>query len=234
MTNRNKIYFGKQTQQAIIDYNNETDIRIRNRLYMEHIYPAFLKLAENIIFTFKFSYFNDSWSDVKNDVVSHMTIKLPYFKPEKGKAYSYFSVIAKYYLIAINNRNWKKQKTHTPIIDDIHGNISSNGNGDSDFIHYVIEYFESNIDDLFRFDRDKNIAYAIVELMRRSNSLESLHKKVLYIYVREITNVKQVKISAVVKVMKHQYKKFAKEYYNTGKLLQNEYKQTNSIEEKIE
>ena len=55
---KSKIYFGMPTQEAIIRYNNTTNTVIKNKIYREYIAAAFDKLAENLIHTFKFYYFD--------------------------------------------------------------------------------------------------------------------------------------------------------------------------------
>ena len=55
---KSKIYFGTPVQEAIIRYNASNNNVIRNRIYSEHIHKAFDKLAENLIHTFKFYYFD--------------------------------------------------------------------------------------------------------------------------------------------------------------------------------
>ena len=55
---KSKVYFGKDVQDAIIRYNLSEDFDIKNKIYQNEIHKAFDKLAENIINTFKFMYFN--------------------------------------------------------------------------------------------------------------------------------------------------------------------------------
>lgn len=65
-----RYYFTDDTEQAIIRHNNETRPKMRERIYNEHIRQPFEKLAENIIHTFKFYYFDVPSEDVKHEVVS--------------------------------------------------------------------------------------------------------------------------------------------------------------------
>ncbi len=55
---KSKIYFGTPVHDAIVRYNHSSSPSERNTIYTEEIHAAFLKLAENIINTFKFSYFD--------------------------------------------------------------------------------------------------------------------------------------------------------------------------------
>ena len=69
-------------------------------------------MAENLIHTFKFYYFDYPLEEVKHEVVSFMVMQMPKYQPDKGRAFSYFSVVGKNYLILNNNNNYKKMKSH--------------------------------------------------------------------------------------------------------------------------
>ena len=105
-----RYYFHQGTEDAIIRHNKETRPHIRERIYNEHIRVPFEKLAENIIHTFKFYYFDVPSVDVMHEVVSFLYMNMHKFTEGKGKAFSYFSIVAKNYLILHNNNNYKKLK----------------------------------------------------------------------------------------------------------------------------
>ena len=48
------MYFGQKTEDAIVKYNHSEDTYFRHKIYTEEIHAAFMKLAENIINTYKF------------------------------------------------------------------------------------------------------------------------------------------------------------------------------------
>ena len=116
---KKKLYFGQEVQDAIVRYNaldGQKESTKRNKIYGEEIHKAFDKLAENIINTFKFTYFDYGFTDIKNEVVAFMVINMHKYDHTKGsKAFSYFSVVAKNYLILHNNNNYKKLKSHNGI-----------------------------------------------------------------------------------------------------------------------
>ena len=107
---KSKNYFDTCTENAIVRYNSESNIAVRNKIYEEEIEYPLMKLAENMLNTFKFPYIRGSFKDRKHDVVCHLLINLNKYSQEKGKAYSYFSVAAKNYLIINNDANFKKMK----------------------------------------------------------------------------------------------------------------------------
>ena len=104
---KSKIYFGTPVQNAVIRYNECDNPAIKNKIYKEHIQFAFNKLAENLIHTFKFYYFDYPLDEVKHEVVAFLVMQMPKYQPDKGRAFSYFSVVGKNWLILHNNNNYK-------------------------------------------------------------------------------------------------------------------------------
>ena len=110
-----RMYFTHDTELAIGEYLASNNEAIRNKIFNERINYSFYKLAENLIHTFKFYYTEvDDLEDLKHEVVCFLLEKLHYFDPTKGsKAFSYFSIVGKNYLILYNNTNYKKKKITT-------------------------------------------------------------------------------------------------------------------------
>ena len=219
---KRKVYFGQEVQDAIVEYNSSEDNSVRNKIYGKKIHPAFDKLAENIINTFKFTYFDDPFVDVKHEVVAFMVMNIHKYDHTKGsKAFSYFSVVAKNYLILHNNNNYKKLKTHDELsVLDTSKNKKPFDNVDMKHLtEEVIEYFEINLPTMFKKQRDIKIAYSIIELMKRIDDIENFNKKSLYILIREMADVNTSHITSVVNVMKKYYKKILNEYYLNGSVI---------------
>ena len=105
-----KVYFTEDTEKAIIAYNKSDDPDTREQLFRSKIQGPLDKLAENVINRFKFPYMEGTFDEIKAQVVSFLVINLHKFTEDKGKAFSYFSVIAKNYLILHNNNSYKEEK----------------------------------------------------------------------------------------------------------------------------
>ena len=167
---RSRMYFTQETEDAIVRYNNEQDTETRHRIYDEYIKYALEKLAENIINTFKFSYINDNYQDIKTEVVSKMIIEMNKYDQSKGKAFSYFSIIAKNHLIISNNESYKEMKTTKSIessddTDNVDYDIMDESYHSgvqneeiTEFIRLMVVYWENNITSIFKKDRDIEIA----------------------------------------------------------------------------
>ena len=225
---KRKVYFGLEVQDAIVRYNLSENDNERNQVYQEEIHRAFDKLAENIINTFKFSYFDYGFIQIKNEVVSFMVMNIHKYDHTKGsKAFSYFSVVAKNYLILHNNANYKRYKTHDQIDTMTVKNMDNSSlvsKNDTtyynNFIEELVTYFEHYIPRVFSKKRDIDIAFSIVELMKNREDIEYFNKKSLYILIREMTDVNTSHITSVVNVLKKHYKKLANKYYKDGTIVE--------------
>jgi hypothetical protein len=208
---KSKNYFTKDTENAIVRYNNEPNSEIRSDIYRDEIHYAFFKLTENIIHTFKFYYTEvDQIEHLQHEVITFLLSKLHLFNPENGaKAYSYFGTITKNWLIVYNTKNYKKRVQTAPVDelykdDNYSCNIEEGQEKDklSIFIDSYVEYVEDRFDVFFPKGNDAQVADAILELFRKRENIEIFNKKALYIYIREImaTHGLEVKTPKITKI----------------------------------
>ena len=217
------MYFTSTTEKAIIAYNKEPDYILRNKIYREHIDYAFNKLVENIYHTFKFSYFDVPYEDVKCEVVAFLNEKIGKYTEGKGKAFSYFSRVVKNYLIIQNNANYAKLKrrVETTVIDDdrnltLELSISSYQESLRDFTDLWVDWYDSNMEHVFTNKRDVLIADTILEIFRIRESIENFNKKSIYILIRERTGSKTQNITRVLNVMRKDFEKMFTNYQKSG------------------
>jgi len=220
---KSKNYFTKDTENAIVKYNNEPDSEKRSNIYRDDIHYAFFKLTENIIHTFKFYYTEvDKIEHLQHEIITFLLSKIHLFDPSKGaKAYSYFGTIVKRWLIIYNTKNYKKRIDKAPV-EDLYKdetysyNIEDNKEIDklSLFIDNYIEYVENRFDVFFPKGNDAKVADAILELFRKRENIEIFNKKALYIYIREImaTNGLEVKTPKITKIANRLYDLFKDNY----------------------
>jgi hypothetical protein len=220
---KSKIYFGTPAQEAIVEYNKCKDPIERSKIYEERIKYPFEKLAENVLNTFKFSYFDVPKKDIQTEVVSTMVEKMHMFKEGKGRAFSYFTIIAKNHLILKNNGNYKRWKQNALISEmpetwNPENNFYETEENDEfkDFKDLMLEYWDKNLTRVFIKKRDIQIADAVLELFRRSEYIENFNKKHLYLLIREMTDCKTHYITKVVNVMKEHQKKMLNDYLERG------------------
>jgi hypothetical protein len=206
-------YFTEDTELAIIEYLASEDQVFRNKVYNKRIHHSFYKLAENLIHTFKFYYTEvDDLEDLKHEVICFLLEKLHYFKAGKGKAFSYFSIVGKNYLILYNNKNYAKKKGKADLIEvDTDNTILNNFENKEklldkiDFLDLFVEKMEFKLPFIFSKPDDLIVADAVLTLFKKRDTLEIFNKKALYIYIREITGCDTPSITKVTKNMKQYY-----------------------------
>jgi predicted membrane chloride channel (bestrophin family) len=151
------------------------------------------------------------------------------FTEGKGKAFSYFSVVAKNYLILKNNASYKEGLRSSYLSDTANDESFSleevltvtpesetHRYDAKNFIQLLIQYWDFNLTRIFKKKKDLEVANAVVELLRRSNTTENFNKKALYLLIREMTNYKTVHITKVLNKMKIYVFQQLKEYRQTG------------------
>ena len=218
-----KNYFTQDTEDAIMAYNLSTDPIERSKIYNDKIHYAFFKLTQNIIHTFKFYYTEvENIEDLQHEIITFLLSKIHLFDPSKGaKAYSYFGTIVKRWLILYNEKNYKKRVNSLPINileeDNEHSYVIEENNSPSDklshndkialFTDLYVEHCTTNIYTLFPKEQDAKIADAILELFRKRDNLDVFNKKALYIYIREMVDVKTPKITKIADKLYDIYRK---------------------------
>lgn len=228
-----RMYFTQDTEDAIVEYNKTEDLTRREDIFRERIHYAFSKLVENVFNTFKFSYFETGPQDVQKECLTHLVANMHKFDPtrvskldptKKAKAFAYFSIIAKHYLILLNNTNYKKFNQNVEISEERDEHTVQLQADDkyyaqqemSDFIRLIVEFWEKNVGKIFIKQRDLNIANAVVELFRNSERIDAYNKKALYLYIREMAMCKTQQITKVINRMKQYHDNIQRSYQDDG------------------
>jgi len=225
---KSKLYFTQDTEDAIILFNNTEDLEEREIIYRNHIHQPFDKLAENIINRFKFPYMDSSFRSIKDQVVSFLVLNIHKYEKSKGKAFSYFSVIAKHYLILNNNSGYKHEKRsiywsdsadNQPALEEIiiiDNELEETKKDMKEFSLLMLEFWDNNLVLIFKKNRDIRIADSILELFRKADGIENFNKKALYLLVREMTGYKTSSITKVVNKMSEYMNRHLQEFRDTG------------------
>lgn len=198
-----KIYFTKDHENAIVEYAKTKDLKIRQKLYIEFIGPAFNEMVEKMVFTYKFTSLPNI-DDLKDECKVWLTTILDKFDPSKGsKAFSYFSVITKNWFIHKVKKNVQqsKREVYFEELEDksgsqsemiVHNNYIQQRSNKEFWVSFWEEIDEWEKQDLKQ--NEKKVLYAIKMLLENPEKIEIFNKKAVYLYVREITglNTKQI------------------------------------------
>tara|TARA_R110000868_G_scaffold362394_1_gene624515 strand:+ start:1074 stop:1775 length:702 start_codon:yes stop_codon:yes gene_type:complete len=215
-------YFTKITEIAILAYNKSDSMVKREKVYRRFIYPAFMKLAENLINKMKPGYIDSSFADLQTDLVTFLTARLDKFRPEAGKAYSYYTRTSFNYLIAENQKAYAKLKQDRQTIDvDEQRNIMTEIHNDEMretlryFMNAYVEYCYENLNSIFSNAVDIHVADSVLHIFETRENIEEFNKKALYIFIRERTGLATTNITRVIKTLKQIYETKFKEYEQT-------------------
>ena len=220
---KSNVYFTKITELAILGYNKcEANPALREKIYRRFIYPAFMKMAENLINNMKPDYIDSTFADLQTDLVTFLTARLDKFNPDAGKAYSYYTRTSFNYLIGENQKGYAKVKADTQTIDiDEQRNILTEIHNDEMretlryFMDAYIEYCYDNLNLIFSNSTDIHVADSVLHIFESRDNIEDFNKKALYIFIRERTGLETTNITRVVKTLKQIYDEKFKAYEQT-------------------
>jgi hypothetical protein len=222
-----KNYFDDDTQVAIVSYASEVDPKIREKLYVEVILPAFDKLIENLIHVYGFHVMYESTSDIKNECLEFLYGVITKFDPEKGsRAFSYFNVVAKNWLIIKSKQNAKNVASYVSL-----DNREALAKHDIDIIEsydvipsiediVTTEEFARNLKLIIgelktraKTDNEMSCLNAISVIIENIDEIDLLSKRAVMCYIREITGMSSKQLSIVLSSLKKQYRTVKEEVH---------------------
>jgi predicted transcriptional regulator YdeE len=212
-------YWTSITEYAVAAYNRVESPVTREKIYLRFLYPALMKMSENLINTLKPEYIDSSFEDLQTDLVTFLTERLAKFNPTAGKAYSYYTRTGFNYLIAENQKAYSKLKNQYEEINiDEQRNVMieiHNSEMRETLQHFMdayIQYCYDNLNTIFTTQSDIHVADSILHLFETRENLEQFNKKALYILIRERTGLETNNITRVIKTLKDIYQTKFLEY----------------------
>ena len=181
---KSKQYFTQETEDAINAYNKSTDYSERDRIFTQHIYKPFYKIAEVVYNKYKISYMGEP-RDAMMDCVVWMLDQIAKFKGEKGKAFSYFTIIARNYYFQNATANYKEIKRELYIDSwgddgmDLEEDNSDtdNKNLNADFISKLIPYLQDNMHEIMTSELNIMIGHISLEYFYEMDEIEDFNRK---------------------------------------------------------
>jgi len=215
-----KYYFTKEHEQAIIDYVDTEDIKIRTQLYVEYIGPAFNEMVDKIVYTYKFSSLPNIDSLREECKIWLMTILSKYDASKGSKAFSYFSVITKNWFIHKVKKTSQKHKREIQLEgmvkqSDRERMVSYNTYEKDriDFEFWSSLYQEMEVWSEFSLKvNERRVLEAVQILFERSEDIEIFNKKAIYLYLREITGLNTKQVVNNLNKLRVKYRDFRKKW----------------------
>lgn len=215
-----KLYFHAGTHDAIVKFQSEKDNSSREVIYVQEILPAFDKLVENLIFIQGFNISHGNFDDLKTDCVTFLFETLKKFDASRGtKAFSYFNVVAKNWLIVKSRQRAKSAKRMCSIddkdaISEINlldlDNYSVSQNQDAKLIKEDASVSLFMLLEDIRCDMTCENEIKCIEAIRKIfndiDDVEILNKRAIFVYVRDITGLSPKQLSIAMSSIRKKYK----------------------------
>jgi hypothetical protein len=180
---KSKQYFTQETENAINAYNKSTDSFEKDKIFSQHIYKPFYKIAEIVYNKYKIMYMGDS-RDAMMDCVVFMFERLGLFKGEKGRAFSYFTIIARNYYFQNSTQNFKDMKRDLDIdgwgeeldLEEDNSDLE-NHQLTGDFTSKIIPYLKQHMDDIMTNELNTMIGHLSLEYFYDIDSIQNFNRK---------------------------------------------------------
>lgn len=207
-------YWGKEQEEAIIEFNKSDDIKIKHKIYNDIIFPAFFKLIENIYYTYNFNTILYDYEQTRHEAMAHLYDKLNKFDPNSGsKSFSYFGTIVKNWMIQQSNMMKKQVSINDDAVTDIYVldkslefyNDTEKEKDDYNFIKELTSNFDLLINNKHFNKEDLAVLEIINDILKNYNKFTIYNKKQLYVYVREATDLPSRKITKSIKKIRATY-----------------------------
>ncbi len=213
-------YFGPKEDLAIVAFQKSDDIREREVLYNTLILPAFDKLVENLIFIHEFYRLHDSYETLKHDCIEFLYETIYKWDSSRGtKAFSYFNVVAKNWLI-IQAKKRSKYLKRSVSIDDPKSMAAYEIETIQNFD--VIPSPDSIVSHAERMDAIFKCLYeikekltnaneilcinAVIVVFERMDDLDFFNKRAVFLYLREISGLSPKQLTAAISSLKKNYR----------------------------
>jgi len=166
-------YWGEDQESAIVEFNTNSDIEEKHKVFVAIIEPAFRKLVENIYYTYNFDKILWDREQIEHEVMTHLYEKLSKFDTSKNKkSFSYFGTITKNWMIQRCNADKNKRFIDDDNQDIIVQNISINayeedvvGRHNEEFIGEIIDNFDDEIGKQWKDEFLENFGYGLANVI---------------------------------------------------------------------
>lgn len=220
-------YFTEQTQEAVVLFKTAETPEEQKKIYTEKIFPAFKMLVENLIKVYGFQIQYESKEDLCLECIEFLYGVITKFDISKGKAFSYFNVVAKNWLTIKSKQNVKIVQSfmsldnkeqfsarEMELIENYHFIQAPDEIITEEEITLENKKLIENIHNKLKSKNEEVCLDAIKILFQNVNELEIINKRAAMVYIRNITNMTPKQLSIVLSALKKYYKETKKEIKN--------------------
>ena len=218
--NPNNNYFNQQVEDAVCIYLNSDNQREKETAF-RIIYPALQKIAEVWFNKLKVSYMDTDSIDMQMDCVAHIVEKMHMFNCGTGtKSFSYFTVMAKFYYMIHNNRNYTYIKRYTPIshMSDTFDRANTDERDEKAkesklLLDAFTMYLELNIEQIIPKLKYRPVGTYLIDLLNNFEKVEDINRRKI---VNQMAAVKGMpprsQITKIMNYLTSQFNLFKKQW----------------------
>ena len=212
MTKKNKIYFGEFEEEQFLKFINEDNDFERNKIYSRYLHEPFKRMINLVLKSLvSINPSIETFDSLEEQMLGHLANAIPTYKPENGRAYTYFSYVLRNYGWELLRNGEKMQNSQTVF----EYNVGEDEFEHSDFIYEMDEdiekddklikcvkdRIENTLNNRFVNIKDALVGKTLVELLNNSDTvIDSLcdkkkyDKRYVYSYIKERTGLKSNEI----------------------------------------
>jgi hypothetical protein len=222
-----KYYFDAETQRNIVLFQSSNDRGEKEKLYVRNILPAFEKLVENLICIYKFQGLYASHDELKSDCIVFLYETLNKFDASRGtKAFSYFNVVAKRWLITRSRKRVSNIQKIVSLdsIDPLGRQEYDKIDNMSEIAPHIDLTVPSQDDQIISLERPDFLMKilceirehlvneneikcidSIITLFEKKEDLPFLNKRAVFTYIREMSGLTPKQLTMAISVIKRYY-----------------------------
>ena len=213
-----KMYFHAGTHDAIVKFQYEQDLNAKELIYLEEIRPAIEKLVDNLLFIHTAGT-NIPHEELRSDCISFLYETLKKFDASRGsKAFSYFNVVAKNWIVVKTRQKQKYSRRHMSIDDKaVQLEFESIMTMQPDFdlrSHAERKLAQTKqLNSLFSEIKTKLESAnellcieAIINLFSNIDNIDLFNKRAIFVYIREMTNLTSKQVSISMSAIRRHYR----------------------------
>jgi hypothetical protein len=215
-------YFNAKTQEAIVNYQKAgDDKKLKEKLYVKEIMPAYEKLVENLINIHKFTSLYDTYDDLKNDCVNFLFETIGKFDSTRGtNAFSYFNVVAKNWLI-IRTKQKSQRMRRSVSLDDpealsahehsiVENHCTIPG---QDTVLEIASTADNIVEMLYEIrskaktENELACINSIITIFENIDEIDLLNKSAILLYMRELSGLSPKQLTTTMQSVKKHYRR---------------------------
>jgi hypothetical protein len=213
-------YFTKETEEAAIRFKYEESLEKKHEIFMSEIYEPFKKLVENLINVYNYKTVHETKEELRDKCIAQLYQIIGKFDETKGsKAFSYYNVVAKHFLIVEAKQSNKLSHALISIEDkdafSLHEletieNYKIDPSSEDTMIQQErlseIKEILSEMSKKITSENEKLVLNSIRNLIEDINEHDDLSKKAALSVLRDVTLMNNKQLSTALSSLKKVYK----------------------------